>query len=70
MEDTGSGKTHGDHMMFGGYKQDSVDSDEVWGRLADRASCATLVGLESSLIFSSLREAQLITSGIPAGPSG
>ena len=39
-------------------------------RLAGTASCAMLVGLTSSLIFTSLREAQLRTSpGVPVGPS-
>ena len=44
------------------------DRDRTW--LAGTASCATLVGLESSLIFASLREAQLRTSpSVPVGPS-
>lgn len=37
--------------------------------LAGIASRAMLVGLLSSLIFASLREAQLRMSGIPLGPS-
>ena len=37
--------------------------------LAGTASSATLVGLASSLIYSSLREAQPRTSGVPAGLS-
>ena len=41
--------------------------DRAW--LAGTASCAMLVGLTSSLIFASLREAQLRTSGVPVGPS-
>ena len=41
------------------------DGDRAW--LTGTARCATLVGLESSLIFTSLREAQLRTSlGVPA----
>lgn len=41
---------------------------QAW--LAGRTSCATLVGLESLLIFASLREVQSRTSpGIPPGPS-
>jgi hypothetical protein len=55
-------------MMFGGDKSDSM---EGWCRalLAGPASCATLVGFKSSLIFTSLREAQPRTSGVPPGPS-
>jgi hypothetical protein len=46
-------------MVFGGYKHDSLnDGDRAW--LAGTASCATLVGLMSPLIFASLREAQLL----------
>ena len=57
-------------MIFGGYIKDPTASDRGWVRLAHRASCARLVGLLSSLIFDSLREAQLRTSpGIPPGPS-
>uniref|UniRef100_A0A0V1KGP9 Uncharacterized protein n=1 Tax=Trichinella nativa TaxID=6335 RepID=A0A0V1KGP9_9BILA len=41
-------ETREGHVMFGG--------DRAW--LAGTASCAMLVGLTSSLIFSSLREAQ------------
>ena len=38
--------------------------------IIELARCAMLVGLESSLIFASLREAQLRTSpGVPPGPS-
>jgi hypothetical protein len=45
-----------------------VSGDRAW--LSGTASCATLVGLESSLIFASLREAQPTTSpGVPPGPS-
>jgi hypothetical protein len=33
------------------------------------ACCVTFVGLEPSLIFSSLKKAQLRTSAVPAGPS-
>ena len=55
--------------MFGG----SMNRTQRTGRgawLACRASCAMLVGLESLLIFASLREAQLRTSPIvPAGPN-
>jgi hypothetical protein len=44
------------------------DKDRAW--LAGTASCATFLDLESSLIFASLREAQLRTSpGVPVGPS-
>ena len=44
------------------------DRDRTW--LAGTASCATLVGLQSLLIFASLREAQLRTSpDVPVGPS-
>ena len=43
------------------------DLDRAW--LTGRASSAMLVGLESSLIFASLRELQLTTSGVPVGPS-
>ena len=44
------------------------DRDRTW--LAGTASCATLVGLESSLIFTSLREAQPRTSpGVLVGTS-
>jgi hypothetical protein len=43
------------------------DGDRAW--LAGASSCAMLVGLKSSLIFASLREAQLRTSpGVPAVP--
>ena len=42
------------------------DRDRAW--LAGTASCAKLVGLASSLIFTSLREEQRRTSGILAGP--
>ena len=44
-------------------------SDEERAWLAGTASCAMLVGLASSLIFTSLREAQLRTPGVPASPS-
>ena len=44
------------------------DRDRAW--LAGTASCATLVGLASLLIFASLREAQLRASpGVPVGLS-
>jgi hypothetical protein len=44
------------------------DRDRVW--LTGTASCTALVGLASSLIFASLREAQLRTSpSVPPGPS-
>ena len=44
------------------------NGDRAW--LAGTASCATLVGLLSSLIFTSLRKAQQRTSpGVPVGPS-
>jgi hypothetical protein len=44
------------------------DIERAW--LAGTASCARVVGLLSSLIFTSLREAQQRTSpGIPVGPS-
>ena len=43
------------------------DGNRAW--LAGTASWATLVGLSSSLIFASLRDAQLRTSGVPVGPS-
>ena len=42
--------------------------DEDRALLAGTASCAKLVGLASSLIFTSLREEQRRTSGIIAGP--
>ena len=43
-----------------------IDRDTAW--LASTASCAVLVALTCSLIFSTLREAQLRTSpGIPGG---
>jgi len=49
-------------VIFGGNKQDPS--------VAGIASCATLVGLVSSLVFTFLREAQLRTSpDVPAGPS-
>lgn len=43
------------HDVWRDYKMDSTDSDGdcVW--LAYRAKCATLMGLASSLIFTSLR---------------
>jgi len=47
-------------------KTPQSDGDAAW--LAGTAICATLVGLSSSLIFPSLREAQLRTSGVPLGP--
>ena len=54
--------------MEGRNRTSLSDADRAW--LAGTASCATLVGLESSLIFASLREAQLRTSpGGPVGPS-
>ena len=41
-----------------------------WSLASGTASGAMLVGLTSSLIFASLREAQLRTSpGVPVGPS-
>ena len=40
--------------------------DRAW--VAVTASCGMIVGLESSLIFTSMREAQLRTSGVPVGP--
>ena len=43
------------------------EGERAW--LAGTASCATLVTLLSSLIFASLREAQLRTPGVPVGPS-
>jgi len=43
--------------MFAGYKWDPRQSDGGRAWLAGTASCATLVGLESLLIFTSLREA-------------
>ena len=50
-------------------KKDFTGTGERAG-LAGTAGSATLVGLTSSLIFASLREAQLRTSpGVPAGPS-
>ena len=53
-----------------GSKLDSTNSDGDRAWLAYRASCAMLVGLQSSLIFNSLREAQSRTSpGVPLGPS-
>jgi hypothetical protein len=49
------------------YKKNSMDSDGGWVRLTYRASCATLFGLASLLIFALLKEEQLRTSpGIPA----
>ena len=59
MEDTG-------HLK-GINRTPQNDGDRAW--LAGTASCATLVGLTSSLIFASLREAQLRTSGVPVDPS-
>ena len=53
-------------MPFGGYKQDGW-SDRDRARLADTASCAMLVGLQSSLFFDFLGQAQLKTSRVPAG---
>ena len=46
--------------MEGRNRIPQSDGDRAW--LAGTASCATLVGLLSSLIFTSLREAQLRTS--------
>jgi hypothetical protein len=52
------------------YTKDSMDSNSGWAWLAYRASCATLVGLASFLIFASLREVQLRPSpGVPPVPS-
>jgi hypothetical protein len=42
-------------------------TERAW--LVDTANYAILVGLESSLIFASLRELQARTSGVPASPS-
>jgi hypothetical protein len=44
------------------YKKDLTNSDGDRAWLVYRTSCAILVGLESLLIFTSLREAQLRTS--------
>jgi hypothetical protein len=44
-----------------------MDSGGGWTKLAYRASCATLVGLMSSVIVTLLREAQLSTP--PASPT-
>ena len=53
--------------MEGINRTPQSDGDRAW--LAGTASCATLVGLKSLLIFASLREAQLRTSpGVPAVP--
>ena len=46
--------------MEGINRTPQSDGDRPW--LAGTANCATLVGLTSSLIFTSLREAQLRTS--------
>ena len=49
-------------------QSDRSSGDRAW--LASTDSCATFVGLESSLIFASLREAQLRTSPeVPAAAS-
>ena len=54
--------------MEGRSRTSWSDKDRAW--LAGTASCATFLDLESSLIFASLREAQLRTSpGVPVGPS-
>ena len=55
-------------MMIGGINRTPRnDGDRAW--LAGIASCAMLVGLDSSLILASLREAQPRTSpGIPLCP--
>ena len=54
--------------MEGINRTPQSDRDRAW--LAGTASCAMLVGLVSSLIFASLREAQLRTSpGVPVGSS-
>ena len=53
--------------MEGINRTPQSDGDRAW--LAGTASCAMLVGLTSSLIFASLREAQLRTSGVPPGLS-
>ena len=52
------------------WRENKKDStDEGWTRLAGRSSCATPVGLASSLIFALLREAEPKTfHGIPFGP--
>jgi hypothetical protein len=64
------GKTHVGHVTFGRlYKQNWIDSDRSWVRLAYKGSCTMLVGLKSSLIFALLREAQLRTfPGVPPSP--
>ena len=54
--------------MEGINKIPQSDRDRAW--LAGTASGAMLADLESLLIFTSLREAQLRTSpGVPLGPS-
>ena len=61
-------KARGGHMIFKGINRTlRSDRDRAW--LAGTARCARLVGLESSLIFSSLREAQPRTSGVTVSPS-
>jgi hypothetical protein len=57
------------HDVWREYKKNLMDSEGGWARLAYRASCAMLVGLASSLIFTSLREIQPRTSGVSLGPS-
>ena len=54
--------------MEGINRTQQSDGERAW--LAGTTSCAMLLGLTSSLIFTSLREAQLRTSsGVPVGPS-
>ena len=54
-------------MMIGGINRTPRnDGDRAW--VAGIASCAMLVGLESSLIFASLRDTPLRTP-VPIGPS-
>ena len=56
-------------MISEGYKLDSTESRREL-RLLAQLAVQTLRGLESSLIFTSLREVQPRTSpGVPGGPS-
>jgi hypothetical protein len=56
-------------MISEGYKLDSTESRREL-RLLAQLAVQTLRGIESSLIFTSLREVQPRTSpGVPGGPS-
>ena len=58
--------TCGGHVMFGGYKLESTNSDGDWAWLAYRSRCTTLVCLESLLIFYLLRHSQELLLVFPA----